>query len=469
MVAIKLIGVFLCLLGTTVIATTRSSRLSSPAFCNLQQLTTKQPSQFLQFEGGSSETYLNLNDEEFQCFGLNPERMTIQTESLLLPNFAPFPHLFFIEEGEGIFGVQLPGCAETFDTGVQQQQPRKMAERPQEQQEFGDISKDSHQKVFRFRQGDFIAIPAGAVHWIYNDGNQDVLAIVVDDINNPSNQLDITPRISFLAGGVSSQHLQGQQEQQGFFRPEQEDFHFKSIYAGFDRELLVESFNESPEVVRALQEPSNRGLIVKVQQPMRFVTPDVQQFSRGGLPANGLEEGRFCSSKLVFNLDSQREADIFSQQAGKLNLVNEHKLPILSHMDVSAEKGYLQPNALFSPHWTVNSHTLVYVLNGEAQVQVVSNNGQAVLDEQVNKGDVFFVPQFFATTARAGQNGFEWVAFKTNKSPLKSPVAGYTSVFRAMPLEVITNAYMVSPSQAQGLKMNRQTESLLFSPISQRS
>ncbi|XP_076889478.1 11S globulin seed storage protein 2-like [Bidens hawaiensis] len=369
MVAIKLIGVFLCLLGTTVIAT---SRLTSPEFCNLQQLTKKQPLQFLQFEGGSVEKYLNQNDEEFQCFGLNPERVTIQTESLSLPNFFPFPRLIFIKE-------------------------------------------------------------------------------VI---------------ISYLAGGVSSQHLQ---EQQGFFRPDQEGFFFKSTYAGFDRELLAESFNESPQVVSALQEPSNRGLIVKVQQPMRFVTPDEQQFSRGGIPANGLEEGRFCSSKLVFNLNSQREADIFSEQAGKLNLVNEHKLPILSHMDVSAEKGYLQPNALFSPHWTVNSHTLVYVLNGEAQVQVVSNNGQAVLDEQVNKGDIFFVPQFFATTARAGQNGFEWVAFKTNKSPLKSPVAGYTSVFRAMPLEVITNSYMVSPSQAQGLKINRQTESLLFSPISQRS
>ena len=76
---------------------------------------------------------------------------------------------------------------------------------------------------------------------------------------------------------------------------------------------------------------------------------------------------------------------------------------------------------------------MVYVLSGEAQVQVVSNNGQAVMDEQVKHGDLFVVPQFFSTTARAGKTGFEWVAFKTNKSPMKSPVAGYTSVLRAMP------------------------------------
>ncbi|GJZ31965.1 11S globulin precursor [Tanacetum coccineum] len=55
--------------------------------------------------------------------------------------------------------------------------------------------------------------------------------------------------------------------------------------------------------------------------------------------------------------------------------------------------------------------------------QVVSNNGEAVLDEQLNRGII------------SGQNGFEWVAFKTNKSPMKNPVAGYNSVFRAMPLE----------------------------------
>ncbi|GJW03843.1 11S globulin seed storage protein 2-like protein [Tanacetum coccineum] len=47
---------------------------------------------------------------------------------------------------------------------------------------------------------------------------------------------------------------------------------------------------------------------------------------------------------------------------------------------------------------------------------------------------------------------------------MKSLVAGYTSVFRAMPLEVITNSYEISPSQAQNLKTNKETESILLSP-----
>ncbi|KAL8191932.1 hypothetical protein R6Q57_028663 [Mikania cordata] len=469
MVATKqLIGLFLCLLGTTVIATTRSPRLSGPEFCNLQRLTTNQPTGRFEFEGGLMETYWDINDEQYQCLGFAPTRVTIQPNSLLLPSFQPYPRLFFVEDGEGIIGVQLPGCPETFDTGVeqQQQQARRMGLQGREEA-------DSHQKVHRVRRGDVIAIPAGAVHWMYNDANQELVAIAADDVNNPANQLDMETGTFYLAGRVSSQHFQGQQgRKRGPVRRQQEGgFNKENIYSGFDTELLAESFNSDPQIVSALQESSDRGLIIKVQQPMEFVTPEEQQEERplhrrsGGGASNGVEE-KICSSKIFYNLDNQREADIFSRNAGKLNLVNEHKLPILSYLDLSAEKGHLQQNSLFSPHWNINSHTMVYVLNGDAQVEVVSNNGETVLNERVNRGEIFVVPQFFATTARAGENGFEWVAFKTNKSPMKSPVAGYTSVFRAMPLEVITNAYDVSPSQAQNLKTNRETESMLFSPQS---
>ncbi|KAI3782972.1 hypothetical protein L2E82_13033 [Cichorium intybus] len=478
MVARKhLLGFFLCLLGTTALATTRSPRLGGPELCNLQRLSATQPAQRLEFEGGSIETW-DVNDDQFQCVGVAPMRKTIQPNSLSLPSFHPFPRIVFIEEGEGIIGVHFPGCAETFDTGVGQEQlerPRRMGQQGQGEQQGGT---DSHQKVRRFRRGDIIAIPAGAVHWTYNDGNQEVVAISINDINNPANQLDMQPRSFFLAGGTSSQRVQGQIRHPGRQQQQQGgSFDFQNIFAGFDTELLAEAFNSDPQIVRSMQETGNRGLIVRVQQPMQFVTPDEEtqertpfQRRQGGRAANGLEE-TICSAKLLYNLDNQREADVFSRQAGKLNVVNEHKLPILSYLDLSAEKGHLQQNALFTPHWSMNSHTVVYVLRGDAHVQIVSNNGEAVFDEQVNRGDLYVVPQFFAAVSRAGQNGFEWVAFKTNRSPMKSPVAGYTSVFRAMPLEVLTNSYDISPSQAQNLKTNRETESMLFSPqrTSQRS
>ncbi|PWA44969.1 11-S seed storage protein, conserved site-containing protein [Artemisia annua] len=406
-------------------ALSRSPRLGGGRrLCNLQRLAATKPALRFDFEGGSIETW-DVNDDQLKYVGVAPSKITIQPNSLTLPNYHPFPRLIFIEEGEGMIGVDFPGCPETFDTGLQQQ----------EQQE----TRDSHQKVHRFVRGDIIAIPADTVTGCTTTRTNKLLLLF---------SMTLTTRPTNSTCNLS--------------------FNFDNIFAGFNTELLAEAFNIEPRIVRLMQESSENGIIIKVKEPMQIVTPEEEKQQqprkqgRGG-SSNGFEE-KMCSATILHNLDSQSEADIFSRQAGKLNTVNENKLPILSYLDLSAEKGYLQQNALISPHWSINSHTMLYILSGEAQVQVVSNDGQAVMDEQVKQGDIFVVPQFFATTARAGQNGFEWVAFKTNKSPMKSPVAGYTSVFRAMPIKVITNAYDVSPSQAQNLKTNRETESILLSP-----
>lgn len=87
------------------------------------------------------------------------------------------------------------------------------------------------------------------------------------------------------------------------------------------------------------------------------------------------------------------------------------------------------------------------------------------MDEMVREGDLFVIPQFYACVARAGNNGFEYVAFKTSGEPMKSPMAGYTSVMRAMPFDVVANSYSdMSPEEALQVKMSRDPESMLFSP-----
>lgn len=121
-------------------------------------------------------------------------------------------------------------------------------------------------------------------------------------------------------------------------------------------------------------------------------------------------------------------------------------------------------NALLTPHWSVNSHCVVYVQRGEAQVQVVDHSGQQVMNDRVNQGEMFVVPQYFASTVRAGQNGLEFVVWRTSSEPMNSQLAGYTSVIRAMPVEVLSNAYQISPNEAQRLKTNRGGESFLLSP-----
>ncbi|KAI3863278.1 hypothetical protein MKX03_023642 [Papaver bracteatum] len=77
---------------------------------------------------------------------------------------------------------------------------------------------------------------------------------------------------------------------------------------------------------------------------------------------------------------------------------------------------------------------------------------------------MFVVPQFFTAIKRAGENGLEWVNFQTNSMPMESPVAGSTSVFKGMPLEIITNSYQISYSDARALKFNRDEHVKLVPP-----
>lgn len=138
----------------------------------------------------------------------------------------------------------------------------------------------------------------------------------------------------YLAGGVPRS---GEQEQQA-----RQTFH--NIFRAFDAELLSEAFNVPQETIRRMQsEEEERGLIVMARERMTFVRPDEEegeQEHRGRQLDNGLEE-TFCTMKFRTNVESRREADIFSRQAGRVHVVDRNKLPILKYMDLSAEKGNL--------------------------------------------------------------------------------------------------------------------------------
>ncbi|KAI3840311.1 hypothetical protein MKW92_008787, partial [Papaver armeniacum] len=62
----------------------------------------------------------------------------------------------------------------------------------------------------------------------------------------------------------------------------------------------------------------------------------------------------------------------------------------------------------------------------------------------------------------AGNEGFEWVSFKTNDIAMTSPLVGKASVLRAMPVDVLMNAYQISREEAQRLKNNRMEETMVL-------
>lgn len=120
------------------------------------------------------------------------------------------------------------------------------------------------------------------------------------------------------------------------------------------------------------------------------------------------------------------------------------------------------------PHWNLNAHSIVYAIRGVARVQVVDQRGQTVFEGEMREGQVLTVPQNFAVVKRAEKQRFEWVSFKTNDNAMISTLAGRTSAIRAIPAEVLANAFRVSVEDARRIKFGRQ-ETTLTSPRSSQS
>ncbi|XP_065021932.1 cocosin 1-like [Musa acuminata AAA Group] len=161
-------------------------------------------------------------------------------------------------------------------------------------------------------------------------------------------------------------------------------------------------------------------------------------------------------------MDHHLRADYFNPRAGRITTLNSQKLPILRFVQMSAVRGLLRPNAIRSPHWNVNAHSIVYALRGCSRVQVVGHRGQTVFVGELRQGQLLVVPQYFAMMFQAQRESFEWVSIKTNDNAMVNHLVGKTSAFRGMPVEVLMNSYCISREEAMRLKFNRGNELALF-------
>lgn len=513
--------------------------------CQLNQLQAREPSNSIRAEAGKIETW-NHNEDDFQCAGVAAERITIERNGLHVPAYSNAPQLIYVVQGSGVLGVAFPGCPETFEEYKDQpqqqfqrggqgqreqqkqqeeqqrgrqeqqgQQGRQQQGQQQQGQQGQQEQQDRHQKVRRIRAGDVIVIPAGVAFWTYNDGDQELVKVILLDVSNDHNQLDQNPRKFYLAGNPEnefeqqgqSQHRQprqfgqggkreqqgqqgrqqqqqqeGRQQQQG--HGQQQQGSSNNVFSGMNTQLLAQALKIDEETARSLQgsENDNRNQIIQVRGQLDFLQPprgrqqreheereqrQVEQERRqqggqqGLVAANGLEE-TFCSMRLIEHIGNPQRADVYSPQAGRISTLNSLNLPILSAVQLSAERGFFYSNCIYTPHWNINAHSVVYVIRGSARVQIVNENGNQILDDQVQKGQLFIVPQNHGVISQAGNEGFEYIAFKTNDNAMISTLAGRTSLLRALPLEVLTNAYQIERQQAQQIKYNR-LESIVLS------
>ncbi|KAH6829895.1 hypothetical protein C2S53_012578 [Perilla frutescens var. hirtella] len=439
-----------------------SSQQQQQRECQINNIDAREPSYTVTAEGGETEFWDHQNYDEFQCAGVSVRRHRINQRGLLLPVYHNAPVLVYVTRGKGTYGIMTSGCPETFESS------QRSSEGERSQQRFRD---DRHQKVEELKQGDIIAINAGEPHWVYNDGDQELVLVVLHHNSNNANQLDQNPRSFFLAGNPDNQQEKQQQYRFRESRHGQEggQKELGNVFRGFDDQTLAEVFGVDQETARKLRgENDERGHIVTAERSIQMIQPPrrSQEYGRREEEEryhgrdNGLEE-TLCTAKVRENLDRPSRADVYNPRAGRLSTVNSFTLPILSFLQLSASRGVLYKNAIMSPYWFVNAHSVIYATRGESRVQIVDHRGKAVFDGQVREGQVLVVPQNFAVVKRAGEEGFEWVAFNTNENAMINTLSGRTSAIRALPVDVVANAYQVSREEAERLKFSRQ-ETVLF-------
>lgn len=95
---------------------------------------------------------------------------------------------------------------------------------------------------------------------------------------------------------------------------------------------------------------------------------------------------------------------------------------------------------------------------------MVGHNGRSAFNGEVREGQMIILPQNFVVIKKASdEEGLEWISFKTNDNAVANQLAGRLSAFRAMPEEVLMNAYDISREDARNIKYRREESKVLSS------
>ncbi|KAM0046619.1 putative 11-S seed storage protein, plant [Helianthus debilis subsp. tardiflorus] len=108
----------------------------------------------------------------------------------------------------------------------------------------------------------------------------------------------------------------------------------------------------------------------------------------------------------------------------------------------------------------------MYITSGSSRLQIVQNDGSQVFDDDwVQEGQLIVVPQDFVVIKKAGEEGCEWVAFKTNDKAMTTQLARRFSYIRALPEAVLMNSYNISREDSKIHKYSWK-EGVVLSPWS---
>ncbi|KAM0028549.1 putative 11-S seed storage protein, plant [Helianthus debilis subsp. tardiflorus] len=277
------------------------------------------------------------------------------------------------------------------------------------------------EKVLLIKKGDAVPISLGVVAWWFNGGETDAVILILGDTIKAQvpGQFKL-----FVATGV-----------QGLLAGFQTDFVSKTF--GLDKK-------ESENIVNSQQ----GALLVKLDHGIRFPQPS-----------------KDTKDKLYANIEDPSGA-VVVKGGGYVNFLLEQKLPMLSEVGLSAKFLKLEGNATLAPSYVADgSVEISYVSKGRGRIKVVGSEGKPALESKLEEGDLFIVPQFFASSAIADDCGIELFAVFTSSKPVFAQLAGNTSVWNALSPVVLQVALNVTPETEQLFK-SKNSESIIIVPPS---
>ncbi|TVU18370.1 hypothetical protein EJB05_34461, partial [Eragrostis curvula] len=334
--------------------------------CSFDRLQALEPLLKVQSEAGYVDYFDQYGeaDDQLRCAGVFPIRVVVDPRGLLLPRCANVHGLVYILQGRGVVGYSFP------------------------------LSSSTCHQQFQFGEGDVVAMPAGAQHWLYSDGDQPVVALYVFDISNNFNQLEPGARKFLLAGSFGKDQAH----------------YSESIFKGFSVEMLSETLGVSADVARKLQSPDDgRGEIVRVEHGLQLATWPRRRHASAEHEHVSFDDESVCTMEVAHNIENPDRADIYRPGVGRITRLNNHKFPILKLIQMRATR-----NASLSPFWNLNAHSVMYAIHGRARVQVVNNHGACVFDDVLRAGQLHIIPQNFVVAEKAEDEGFQYISFKTN-------------------------------------------------------
>ncbi|KAL3620861.1 hypothetical protein CASFOL_035773 [Castilleja foliolosa] len=286
-------------------------------------------------------------------------------------------------------GFALPHYADTFKIGYVVQGTCTV----------GLVLPNSPQeKVIIINEGDAIPVPMGSLSWWFNNGDSNMTIIFLGESKlsyNPG-QFDYF----FLTGALG-------------------------VLGGFSNEFISKIYNINKPDSTKLAKSRTEPLIVKIGQEVNMP----------GQPNCNVNEFVFNLKKLGGGSPGVACAEVTGDNFG-----------LLDQIGLSASLVRAGPNSVVDPSYSTDgSHRIVYVLKGSGRVQIVGLNGTQVLDADVEQGQLFVVPKFFAVALLAGEHGLDLYSVFTSSRPVLGQLAGNKSPWKALSLPVLQASLNVSP------------------------